>query len=115
MWQTTVLPEYPEGEPEIVFTGLPAGPRARRGVGIRKAGLRNITITEASFDTSASLTPAPGVGTLSFPGSPSTAYIERFGFLQKRKSNLNSLSLPLSAVVGSAISKVSHRPDALLT
>jgi len=82
MWQTTVLPEYPEGEPEIVFASLPAGPRSRtrRGVGIRKAGLRNITITEASFDTPASLTPAPGVSTLSFSGLPSAAYIERFGF-----------------------------------
>ena len=82
MWQTTVLPEYPEGEPEIVFASLPAGPRARRGVGIRKAGLRNITITEARFDTSASLTPAPGVSILSSPALPSTAYIERFGFVE---------------------------------
>ena len=82
MWQTTVLPEYPEDEPEIVFASLPAGPRTRRGVGIRGAGLRNITITEASFDTSVSLTPVPGVSTLSFPGSPSTAYIERFAFAE---------------------------------
>ena len=80
MWRPKTLLECPEDEPELVFASLPAGPRTRRGVGIRKAGLRNITVTEASFDASASLTPASGVSILSFSSSPTVAYVEHVGF-----------------------------------
>ena len=74
MWHSAALFECPEDEPELVFASLPAGPRTRRGVGIRKAAeLRIITITEASFDTSTTLTSASAVSIVSFsPAHPAS-------------------------------------------
>lgn len=66
MFRSAALLEYPEEEPDLVFASLPAGPRTRRGVGIRKSGLRIFTVAEASVDTSTALTSASGVGTVSF-------------------------------------------------
>ena len=73
MLRSTALLEYPEEEPDLVFAGLPAGPRRRRqgvGVGARKAaGLRIVAVAGASCDTSTGLTSASGVSTVSFPRS----------------------------------------------
>ena len=66
MLHPKTLLEYPEDEPDLVFTSLPAGPktRCRRGVGIHK--LTIISITEAGFDASATFTPVAGVRTVAF-------------------------------------------------
>lgn len=63
MLHPKTLLEYPEDDPELVFAGLPAGPKTRRrGVGIRE--LTIIAITEAGVDTSTPFTPASGVRTV---------------------------------------------------
>ena len=68
MFQSIPLLEYPEEEPDsVVFTSLPAGPRARRRAGAavqtQKAGPGLIiAVTGASLDASTGLTSASGVG-----------------------------------------------------
>ena len=79
MWQSTALFECPE-EPELVFPSLPVGPRSRRGVGINQGvGLRIITVTEACYDASATLTSASGVSLVSSSSSSNIVRIERLG------------------------------------
>lgn len=102
MLHPATLLEYPEDEPELELPSLPAGPlktRRRAGVGINK--LTIISITEAGLDPSTTLTSTTRVRVVSSHRLCSMASQTNHS-LQKRKSNLNSLSLPLSAVVGLA-------------
>jgi hypothetical protein len=73
MLHPKTLLEYPEDEPELIFTSLPPGPKTRRGgVGIRK--LTIISITQAGFDASTTFTPASGVRAISFYSHPSMEF-----------------------------------------